>query len=213
MALCIDNIFRGSKNTPSIFGIEQCSATDWSTLVAYIIFCVFIFMYSLKTMRREQKLKEKYGVTLAKSDIYLGGPQKLKLVVFSFFGGWVSGALGLGGGSIFNPLLLGLGVPPKVASSTGMYMMIWSTGASIITMIIQGKLLISYGLWTAFFCVFGSVIGMYLLNNFMRQSGRQSPLVFLLMFILGVSTIAVPYFGLKQLKGKEDIWAMGHICA
>ena len=136
MALCCDNVLRGSKKTPSIFGIETCSPADWSTLVAYIIFCVIISIYSTRTLRHEQALKVKYGTGLAKSDIYLGGPQQLKLVVFSFFGGWVSGALGLGGGSIFNPLLLGLGCPPKVASSTGMYMMIWSTGASIITMII-----------------------------------------------------------------------------
>ena len=48
----------------------------------------------------------------------------------------MSGALGLGGGSIFNPLLLSMGVPPRVASATGMYMIIFSTGASSLIYII-----------------------------------------------------------------------------
>jgi len=35
-----------------------------------------------------------------------------KLNIYGFVGGWVSGALGLGGGTIFNPVMLSLGVPP-----------------------------------------------------------------------------------------------------
>ena len=88
-------------------------------------------------VKHEQSLKIKYGNGLGSSDVELGGKPFIKLMVFSLVGGWVSGALGLGGGSIFNPLLLSLGVPPKVASATGMYMIIFSTGASSMTYIIE----------------------------------------------------------------------------
>jgi len=37
------------------------------------------------------------------------------LLVIGAFGGWVAGALGLGGGSIYNPALLALGCNPRVA--------------------------------------------------------------------------------------------------
>jgi len=59
------------------------------------------------------------GVGLAPSDLKLTIPVVLKLVIFAFLGGFMSGALGLGGGTIFNPLLLSLGVLPSVASATG----------------------------------------------------------------------------------------------
>ena len=52
------------------------------------------------------------------------------VLVLGFLGGWVAGALGLGGGTIFNPLLLKLGVPPKVSSATGMYLIMFSKVAS-----------------------------------------------------------------------------------
>lgn len=79
--------------------------------------------------------------------MHLEGKTLSKLLVVSFVGGWVSGALGLGGGSIFNPLLLSLGCPPKVASSTGMYMIIFSTGASTTAYMISGLLDPTYGGW------------------------------------------------------------------
>lgn len=57
-----------------------------------------------------------------------------------FVGGWVAGALGLGGGAIFNPILLEMGLPAKVSSSTGMYMIMFSTGASCAIYLINKML-------------------------------------------------------------------------
>lgn len=54
----------------------------------------------------------KIGLGLADTDLKMQGTTLIKLVLFGFLGGWVSGALGLGGGAIFNPLLLSMGVPP-----------------------------------------------------------------------------------------------------
>jgi uncharacterized membrane protein YfcA len=85
-------------------------------------------------------MKEKVGKGLIASDIRFKGKTVKWLVIFSFMGGWVSGALGLGGGAIFNPLLLSMGVPPSVASATGMYLIIYSTSSSSISYIAQGML-------------------------------------------------------------------------
>ena len=157
-------------------------------------------------------MKVNYGAGLGPSDVVLKGPALTKLLAFSFVGGWVSGALGLGGGSIFNPLLLSMGCPPKVASATGMYMIIFSTGASTMTYIISDMLDLSYGAWVGSWNVVGSLIGMYLLEKIMKKLDRQSPLVILLSSILGISAIAVPVFGSKQLEGKAHLWALGSIC-
>ena len=42
------NLFRGSKKSPYIFGVEACSVSDWSAFAAFIIVCAFIIHYSLK---------------------------------------------------------------------------------------------------------------------------------------------------------------------
>lgn len=157
-------------------------------------------------------MKSTYGSGLGHSDIKLEGSVMFKLIVFSFLGGWVSGALGLGGGSIFNPLLLSMGCPPKVASASGMYMIIFSTGASTCTYIISGMLNLGYGGWIGGFCFLGTFLGMKLLNFVMKKFNRQSPLVFLLSFIFIISVIAVPIFGAKSLQGVENLWEFSNIC-
>jgi len=60
--------------------------------------------------------------------------------MIGFLGGWVAGALGLGGGSIYNPALLTLGVPPKVSAATGMYLVTFSTVSSCFIYFLNNQL-------------------------------------------------------------------------
>ena len=123
----------------------------------------------------------------------------------AFAGGWVSGALGLGGGSIFNPVLLSMGIPPAVSSSTSMYLVMFTTLGSSITYFLIGKMNIQYALWTGAWCILGSITGMRLLDKVMKKWNRQSPIVFLMAIILGVSAILIPVFGAIDLIEKSSL--------
>ncbi len=142
----------------------------------------------------------KVGYGLAPSDVRLTKSTLLKLVFFAFVGGWVSGALGLGGGAIFNPLLLSMGVPPSVASATGMYMILFSTSGSSMIYIFYKMLNLQFGFWIGLWCSLGALVGLYLLNKIIKKFDRQSPMVFLLVFILGLSALLVPIFGVLDFK-------------
>jgi uncharacterized membrane protein YfcA len=74
-------------------------------------------------------------------------------------------------------------------------MIIFSTGASTMTYIINDMLNIQYGFLVALSSLLGSCIGMILLDIVLRKMNRQSPLVFMLVFMFFSSLIAVPYFG------------------
>ena len=110
-------------------------------------------------------MKIKVGKGMISSDITYSVNQLKALIFFAFLGGWVGGALGLGGGSIFNPLMISLGVPPSVSTSTGMYMIMWSTGASTLMYFMYGNLNITFGFWLSFWCSFGIIIGISLVNS------------------------------------------------
>jgi uncharacterized membrane protein YfcA len=161
--------------------------------------CVIATFYSLKAVVREQALKVKYRKGLCKSDIDFTRGNVLRLVLFSFLGGWVSGALGLGGGAIFNPLLLSMGVAPSVASSTGMFMIIFSTLGSSVSYIASGMLNVTFAAWIGGWCALGSIAGMYVLGWVMKKYNRQSPIVFLLTLIFIISVLLVPVFGIIDL--------------
>lgn len=112
----------------------------------------------------------------------------------------MSGALGLGGGAIFNPLMLSLGVLPSVASATGMYMILFSTSGSSVIYIIYKLLNLQFGVWIGLWCSCGSVLGLYILNKVVKRYDRQSPVVFALTFVLGLSSLLVPIFGVIDLQ-------------
>ena len=112
------------------------------------------------------------GKGLAKSDVKFERKVVTKLVIFALMGGWVSGALGLGGGAIFNPLLLSMGVPPSVASATGMYMILFSTSGSSMIYIFYKMLNLQFGFWIGLWCSLGSLVGLYLLNKILKKFDR-----------------------------------------
>jgi uncharacterized membrane protein YfcA len=151
------------------------------------------------------------------SDIRYSGVQLKSLLFFAFVGGWVGGALGLGGGSIFNPLMISLGVPPSVSTSTGMYMIMFSTGASTLMFYTYGALNLTFGFWLGFWCSFGILIGVSLVNHLIKIYKRQSLLVFFLVFMLALSAVLVFVQNIIQYlvdeeSEKEQLWKISSIC-
>jgi len=164
------SILRGGKASISL---EKCSVGDWISVVVFIFLLGTIVYFATVTLAAEQKIKIKYGkINIVDSDLVFEG-KILKMVLgLGFAGGWVAGALGLGGGTIFNPLLLQLGVPPKVSSATGLYLVMFSTMCTSLLYFVFGELLIDYAFWIGFWSSAGGVIGALSANWYMRVFGR-----------------------------------------
>lgn len=133
-----------------------------------------------------------------------------------FVGGWVAGALGLGGGSIYNPALLYMGIPPKVSSATGLYLVTFSKIAAVLIYYLNDQLDLYYGMWIGFWSCLGMVAGLLMTNYYMKKSGRQSIIVWALVIIFVSSVIAIPIFGglslSKEVDEGLDLWAFSDVC-
>ena len=192
------NLLRGSKKAESIIDIQRCSGLDWGIFAIYVLISIAITVWAVFYNKRCQALKEMSGTGLVSSDIRFQGKQLFFLLFFAFIGGWVSGALGLGGGSIYNPLLISMGVPPTVSTSTGMYMIMLSSTVSSCLYIMFGRLDISFGLWLGFWTTIGIVFGLKVIKGLMKKYERQSIIVFVLVGVLLASAILVPIFSTMQ---------------
>lgn len=164
--------------------------------------CAAVTFIAIRRVNHEQFFKIKYNKGICKSDLKFSPNIVRRLVMVAFFGGWVSGALGLGGGAIFNPVLLSMGIPPGVSSSTGMYLVMFTTLGSSITYTLQGTMNLEYGIWAGIWCIGGTFMGMKLLDIVMKKYNRQSPIVFLLTAILGISALLIPLFGVIEMLNK-----------
>ena len=106
------------------------------------------------------------------SDIDWAGKTTVKLVILGLAGGCISGLFGLGGSVIFNPIMLGLGVAPQVASATGMFMVMFTTLSSSLLFIVAGKLNIGFAFWLGAIVLIATYFGLKQLNEVIKKSGR-----------------------------------------
>ena len=197
----------------SVVGIEKCDKAYWLIQIVFVVICVCCTVVAVKLAIRDQNLKIKYGgINLSQSDIRYADKKRLTLLlVLGFAGGWVAGALGLGGGSIYNPALLAMGIPPKVSSATGLYLVTFSKIASVLIYFLNDQLNVAYSLWISFWSCVGIVVGLLLTQYYMKKTGRQSVIVWCLVIIFAVSTFAIPVFGglslQKEVGEGLDLWA------
>jgi len=106
-------------------GIKTCSVEDSLILLTFLAFSALMVVYEVKRVQREQNLKLSVDKKLPEGELRLTRGKLIKLLIGSIVGGMV-GAMGLGGGVVFNPVLLSLGVPPTVVAATGMYLIMYS---------------------------------------------------------------------------------------
>ena len=158
---------RGSKNFPSIANIPRCGAIDWTLVVLLVILMGVFSWLAVWYNKKEYALKVKGGRGLVDSDIKYTAKTLFNLIFFAFVGGWVSGALGLGGGSIFNPLMISLGLPPSVSTSTGMYMITFSTAASSTIYITYGAMDAPFAVWLSMWSSLGILSGITVVSKLM----------------------------------------------
>ena len=208
--LMINQILRGRV-------FKRCELGDWFSLVVFIILMICQVMISTRLISYEQSLKKKFGnINIVESDLIFSGKVLRNILGLGFVGGWVAGALGLGGGVIFNPILLSMGVPPKVSSATGMYLITFSTFVTSCIYFLYGEMVIDYALWAAFISIMGSLLGLVSINWYMRKFGRQSIIILCLVFILLLSVIGVPFFGIqnliKEFEQGKDLYEFKSIC-
>jgi len=216
--LVILNLSLPTKTRKPLIGhITLCGAGYWIINIAFLIFCGFMAWLSVIIVRREQDLKIKYGrIGMADSDIIFSTKNVLFLVSLGFFGGFLAGAFGLGGGVIYNPILLTMGLPPTVAGACSLFLVGYSKIASTIVYALNGILNIYYALWVGLWACIGGFIGSGLLIVYIKFGGRQSIVVWALVLEFLISIVVIPLYGGIQAKAASaagaNIWAKTPVC-
>jgi len=138
----------------------------------FILICIGYTTSAIKLNRFEQRLRRKFDINYDPLEINFDGNGLTKLLAISFGGGWVSGALGIGGGSIYNPCLLAMGVHPKVAGATGMYLVMFSALNSCVVNWQSNNLNLDYSIWLGILSSAASIMGLFFADLYVRRTGR-----------------------------------------
>jgi len=105
-------------------------------------------------------------------------------------GGFIGGMLGLGGGILIAPLLLALRLPPPVAAATSTLLVLFSSSsAAVAAAATPGAMAGSYVAAFAPVAALAGGVGVVVAARFVKQSGRESWLVFLLAAVVAAGAV------------------------
>lgn len=132
---------------------------------------------------------------MADSDIVLTTKNLLILLSLGFWGGLIAGALGMGGGVIYNPILLTMGMPPTVTGACSLFLICYSKIASTVVYTLNGIMNWPYALWIGLWACLGGSFGSVGLILYIKYGGRQSFVVWALVLCFLIAIVIVPLYG------------------
>ncbi|GIL89672.1 hypothetical protein Vretimale_16642 [Volvox reticuliferus] len=127
----------------------------------------------------------------------------------TFGAGLTGGLLGLGGGMVMGPLLLQIGVHPQVTAASSGAMVLFSSSAAVIQFALLHRLNGAYGGVFAAVSLVAGLIGTHAVARAIKRSGRPSIVVLALAGVMGIGTVCVAVFGLRQAANQLRTGEMG----
>ena len=122
----------------------------------------------------------------------------------------------MGGGSIYNPALLSMGVDPRVSGATGMYLVLWGAVNSTLINALNGNLDIWYSMWIGLWSVIGAAIGLIVTESIVKKLNKPSLFVWLLFVVFLLSVIITPIFSYVSISAEisngNSPWEFNDIC-
>jgi uncharacterized membrane protein YfcA len=132
VSLLVIELMRGHKHFHSLVGIKSCSIGDFALLGMIFDICILSMLLIVKMVRQRHKDKEEVGYKFHSADLKYNNGTIVRLAILGVCGGVSGGCLGIGGGMIFNPMLMDMGMLPEVASASGMYLVLYSSASTIL---------------------------------------------------------------------------------
>ncbi|KAL9647023.1 hypothetical protein ABK040_013875 [Willaertia magna] len=199
LSICALTLLRGGKGTPSVLGIEKCSAAYWTlTAMCFPILGVMTVLICFYLYKHHQK-KERLGYAFVEGDIHWGFKNIVLYPFVLFFGGIFSALLGIGGALIKSPILLLLGADPVSSQATTSFMILFTSSISTLQYVISGQLPIGYGCWFLGLGILSGVFGQAILDLYLEKSKRKSILIFVVTFATILSALLMTGYGIYDV--------------
>ena len=211
IVMVIFNLFKGDTFFESVIGVEMCGSVYIGLFVSYhILVIIQTVLYGAYLSNDLEKQGSFY------TEIYGTKVNMAKLAVFSYATGLLSGALGMGGGLIMNPIFLLIGLNPDVSTASCNAIVLATSIASSLCYTLAGYLGLFDGLGIMGLSMLGSITGIFLIKSQVEKYKRMSIIVFILASMLTLVGILVPLklvnIIYKSIQDGSFSYGLKHIC-
>jgi succinate dehydrogenase/fumarate reductase cytochrome b subunit len=107
--------------------------------IAYIFLSIYLVNYSYNLAKSNYDYKVSVSHDFKNENFETLQKDLQKIILMTFLGGIIAGMLGIGGGMITTPLLLGIGVDAKSATSTSNLLIIFTALTGTLIFIFSVK--------------------------------------------------------------------------
>jgi uncharacterized membrane protein YfcA len=126
------NFMRGGSGFKSILDLKRCSTSYWLMSAALPIITIICSILVKIYLKREEDYKKFHNYEFDSRDMKIDWKNIITISSSAFISGIITGMLGVGAGLINMPILLFLGIRPRVAAATSGFMYLIISGTSII---------------------------------------------------------------------------------
>jgi hypothetical protein len=158
----------------------------------------FALVFALKLVN-DQRVKEACGYPFLDNDV-LWDSKKLRFYAsFTFMAGVVAGLIGIGGGMVLGPIMLVMGIHPRVSSATTATMIVLTSSSVAVLAVTAGLVPWEYAVTFFSTCFLGALVGKFYIDNYVKRTGKASLLIFLLATIIALATVGCVMIVVMQL--------------
>jgi uncharacterized membrane protein YfcA len=207
IGLTLLTFFKGGKGVKSLVGID-CTSPWYGVLIGIQFLWTFGFaaFFAFKLMK-ETKEKKACGYPYHSQDVLWDPPKTRFYAFFTFVAGIVAGLIGIGGGMVLGPLMLVMGIYPRVSTATTATMIVLTSSSVAILYITSGLVPWEYALTFFCTCFTGALVGKTKIDAYVKRTGKASLLIFLLATIIALATLGALVIALLRLAAADWCFA------
>jgi uncharacterized membrane protein YfcA len=143
-----------------------------------IAWTFLVITFARSYLMRRHVIKERVGYPYVEGDIEWDGRATIVYPVICTAAGFFAGMFGVGGGIVTGPLMLAMGVHPKVSSATNAVMILFTSFPVTTSFIVFGLLDMEYAGVCLVLGFFATLVGQWGLFFLMQKYQRNSYIAF-----------------------------------
>ena len=195
---------------------EFCgSPTFWVLWWIGVPVLVIVTYFAGNYLLQKHKMKVKTHFAFHEGDIKWTEKRARIYPAIVIIAGVLAGLLGVGGAMVTGPLMLEMGMIPRVSTATSSFLIIFTTGVAAIAYVSLGQLRIDYAIWFALMGAVGAALGLNIIGMLLKKYNRQSLVIWslTLVFVLAAVMSVVIFMMVitKDISEGNDM-GMRNIC-
>ena len=168
------NVLKGGGAFPSPLGVRCGSPSFWVSNGIMLGWILLVSIFARMYLVRRHEIKERVGYPYVEGDIKWDSRATVVYPVVCTAAGFFAGMFGVGGGIVKGPLMLAMGVHPKVSSASSACMILFTSFTATTSFVVFGLLDMDYALICMSLGFVATLIGQiglfYLMEKFQRNS-------------------------------------------